>query len=133
MLILIAGLGCTLLFGLLSPLSLLIPAATSPSDSGLRMYAHHSTPFGDSTLMPNLMTRPPFSTDRPSFLFPIPNDLVTFLHKLREANQIVVTLGNDITSRSLTANWSLPCLSQYIPGRSTSMLGLIALFPWSCS
>ena len=45
-----------------------------------------------------LDARPPFSTDRPSFLFPIPNDLVTFLHKLREANQIVATLGNDVTS-----------------------------------
>ena len=65
MLILIAGLSCTLL---LSPLLSLIPAATSPSDSGRRMYAHHETPLGVSTLISNLMTHPPFSTDRPSFL-----------------------------------------------------------------
>jgi hypothetical protein len=30
------------------------------------------------------------------------------------------------TSRNFTANWLSPFLSQYIPGRSTSMLGLIA-------
>ena len=71
MFILIASVSsCTLSLGWLSPLSSLIPAATSPLASGRRMYAHHITPFGVSTLMSNLMTRPPFLTDRLSFLFP---------------------------------------------------------------